>query len=352
MLNQYTQKKLDFTDMGGMMGIPYLLMIGNRAVIVAPNGYLYDWDFVSQKEINKIRLPEAKFFSKPLVYDNEMLLITKDRIWIYDLLSLEKRDIPLEDNSLSLISLVRRENALYGIAINSQTKRYIFGMISEDGAFHESKELDTFHFSPQILATPAGIFFFSTNAVYLYSEKAGKGNLETFSSFPKKGLNISAKLHYMEDMKYLYIPEENNIICLDIASGKHSFLMTNLKKGYYIDYSSRWAFIADNDGLKICDYTGKVAFDSSVTSFTRQLIFNYQTDCMKVTADRLLFAYGARHQGGGLIIPWSLDEPKLVGTILNIESSKIQADLISNLDVSWNFVGLITKANEVMIWQF
>ncbi|MCI0470664.1 MAG: hypothetical protein L0Y73_03295, partial [Candidatus Aminicenantes bacterium] len=127
---------------------------------------------------------------------------------------------------------------------------------------------------------------------------------------------------------------------------------TNLKKGYYIDYSSRWAFIADNDGLKICDYTGKVAFDSSVASFTKQLIFNYQTDCMKVTADRLLFAYGARHQGGGLIIPWSLDEPKLVGTILNIESSKIQADLISNLDVSWNFVGLITKANEVMIWQF
>lgn len=351
-LNQYSQKRLDFVDMGGMMGITFLHLTGNRAVIVTPNGYIYDWDFVSQREINKIIIPEAHFSSKPIVYDNEMFLITKDRIWVYDLLSLEKKAIPLKDDSLSLISLVRWGKDLYGILVNEQTKRYIFGMIDEDGAIKENNELDTYHFSPQILSTPDGIFFFSTNAVYFYSKKGGGGNLKIFSNFPKKSLNISAKLHFKEDMDFLYIPEENNIICLNISSGKYSFLLNNLKGRYYIDYSTRWAIVTDDDGLRICNYAGKVVFDSGLEIFTKPLTFNNQTYCTKVIADKLLFAFGARQQGGGLIIPWSLDEPKLVSAILNIDSTKVQVDLISNIDVSWNFVGLITKANEVIIWQF
>ncbi len=352
-LNGYRQKRLDFIEADGTVGMPFLTFSGNRVIIITPKGYLYDWDFFSDKELDRRKIPDAQFLVKPLLCRNMLFFASKNTIYLYNLLTHEIKDITLKNDSLSIVSMVEWRESLYGLFIDTRQNTHVFGMINtRSSELDEAKEMDGFHFSPNILQNPDFIFFFSKNAVYLYSKKEGNVNLKTFDDFPKKSLNIGGKLYFMPGMDLLYIPEENNIIRLNIKTGQYSYFIKHLRGVYYVEYTERRMIAADDDGLQIYNYNGKKMIESQTETFTKNLIFNYQPDGMRVVSERLLFTFAAQNQGGGFVIPWMLDEPRLISGIQQIIGSRVPNDIISNIDISRNFIGLITSTNEVFIWQF
>jgi hypothetical protein len=352
-LNRYKQKRLDFMGSEGMVGMPFIIFSGNRVIIITSNGYLYDWDFFSDKDLNKRKIPDAQFLDKPLLCRNMLFFASKNTIYMYNLLTHEIKDVTLKNDSLSIISMVEWRDSLYGLFIDTRNKTHVFGMINtRSNELDEVREMDGYHFSPNILKTSEFVSFFSKNAVYLYFKKEGNVNFKFFDDFPKKSLNISAKLYFTPEMNLLYIPEENNIIRLNIKTGQYAYFAKHLRGVYYVDYTERRAAIADDDGLQICNYNGKKMTESRTETFTKNLIFNYQTGCMKIVSERLLFTFAAQNQGGGFVIPWMLDEPRLISGIQQIIGSRVPDDIISNIDISRNFIGLITSKNEVFIWQF
>ena len=352
-LNLYNQKPLDFIGSEGGGGMAFLNFSGNRVIITTSNGYLYDWDFFSGKELNKIKIPDTQFTIKPLLLSNMLFLPCKSTLHLYNLLTCTMTAVKLKNDSLSIITTIQWQENLYGLFIDTRKKTHVFAVIdTENGEIDDVKEMDGYLFSPNILQTREALFFFSKNAVYLYSKKEGKIDFKVFDKFPKKSLNILAKLYFMPDMNLLYIPEENNILRLNIQNGQHANFIKQLKGAYYVDYTENRAIVADDNGLQICNYNGKKLAESRNETFTKNLTFNYQPDCMKTVSQRLLFTFATQNKGGGYVIPWTLDQPRLISGTRQITGSGLSSDIISNIDISRNFVGLITSANEVHIWQF
>lgn len=353
-LNKFTSKKLDFIDSIGLQEMPFLFLAGNRVIITTPNGFLYDWDFVFNKEINRKKIPNAAILVKPLLCNNLFYFASGNTVYSYSLLGGEIKDTKLKNESLSIVSLVEWQDLLYGLFIDKDKRIHLFGKID-----HIKKDLDEVVeikddcFSSNILQMPDSIYLFSVGAVYGYTKENEKANIKTLKDFPKKDLNISGKLYVNADMNTLYIPVKNEIVQLNLNSGQASHFTGDLGGTYYTEFTRKRLIVSDDSGLTIFNFSEKKMAESQTDIFLKNFNFNFQSHSMNVVSDRLLFSYALRSQGdGGFLIPWMLDEPRMILPVTLLANSKIPGRLNSNIDIHRNFIGFITSDSEALIWQF
>lgn len=352
-LNKFALKKLDFIDPGQTLGMPFVVFSGNRVIITSPNGFLFDWDFVTRKQFNRMKIPDVEIMVKPLLSKNIFFFASANTIYLYNLMTLEIKDVRLKNDALSVISLVEWEDTVHGLFYDTARRIHLFGKINTRSCeLDELVEMDDQQFSPNVLSTDDAVFMFSKQAFYIYKKENGNIQLEIKKDFPKKSLNISGKLYFHPEVNALYIPVETGILRYTIKSGQFTNVINDLKGIYYNEFTARRVIVGDNNGLHIFDYNGKRMMESKNETFMKNFSFNSQAHAMKLAADRLIFAFAFQNQGGGFITPWRLDEPRVTSPISQIANSRIPHELISNIDVSRNNVGLITSGSEVIVWQF
>lgn len=352
-LNKFALKKLDFIEPGQTFGMPFIVFSGNRVIVTSPNGFLFDWDFVTRKQFNRMKIPDVEILVKPLVSKNIFFFASRNTIYLYNLLTLKIKDVKLKNDALSIISLVEWEDTVHGLFLDTQRHIHVFGKINTRSfELDELVEIDDQRFSPNVLSTNDAVFLFSTQAFYIYKKENGNVKLEIKNDFPKKSLNISAKLHFHPGGNVLYVPEETGIMRFNLKSGQFTNVINHLQGTYYTEFTGKRVIICDNNGLHISDYNGKPMVESKNESFMKNLSFNSQPYSMKLVSERLIFAFAFQNRGGGFLTPWMLDEPRVFSAISKIANSRIPHELTSNIDVSRNNLGLVTSGSEVIVWQF
>jgi hypothetical protein len=275
-------------------------------------------------------------------------------VYSYNLLGGEIEDTKLKNDSLSVVSLVEWQDILYGLFINKDKRIHLFGKID-----HIKKDLDEVVeikddcFSSNILQMPDSIYLFSVGAVYKYTKENEKVNIKILKDFPQKDLNISGKLYINADINTLYIPVKSEIVQLNLNSGQSSHFTGDLRGTYYTEFTRKRLMVSDDSGLTIYNFSEKKMIESQTDIFLKNFNFNFQSHSINVVSDRLLFSYALRSLGdGGFLIPWMLDEPRMILPVTQLANSKIPGRLCSNIDINRNFIGFITSDSEALIWQF
>jgi hypothetical protein len=326
-------------------------------IIISVNGVLFDWDFFARGEpIIEEKVSDNKILIQPLIHRDTFYFASGNTLFSYNLLSKEKPGkIELAGKTLSFISMVKWQEHLYGFFLDVDRDIHTFGKIdTEKGTLEKTVQISDRYFSPHLLPAERGIFLFSKNAVYAYKIKDGNASLEILynPSTTGKNLNIAGRLHFDNETDILYIPGTTTINRFRVSTGQFANLVKNLRGIYYVLYTCNRVITADNNGLHILDYNGRTMAESRSETFMRNLDFNSHPRSMKVVAGRLLFAFASQKQGGGFIIPWRLDNPKVASDIPQVTRSRIPHDLISNIDISRNFAALVHSGSEVLVWQF
>ncbi|UCH94782.1 MAG: hypothetical protein JSV88_31605 [Candidatus Aminicenantes bacterium] len=356
-LNKFANHKLSFIDPDVLTEIPYIKLFGNRIIIISGTGVLYDWDFFARGEpIIEEKVSDNKILIRPLIHRDTFYFASGNTLFSYNLLSKEKPGkIEIAEKSLSFISIVKWQEHLYGLFLDVDKGIHTFGKIDTGkGTLDNTVKINDRYFSPHILPAGHAIFLFSKNAVYAYKIKDGIPCLETLytARTTGKNLNISARLWFDDEPDILYIPGKTTITRLRVSTGQFANFVKNLQGIYYVLYTCNRVIISDDNGLHIFDYNGRTMAESRSETFMRNLSFNSHPRAMKAAGGKLLFAFASQYQGGGFIIPWRLDNPKVASEIPQITGSRIPHDLISNIDISRNFAALIHSGSEVLVWQF
>ncbi|MGD2091224.1 MAG: hypothetical protein PVH61_33925 [Candidatus Aminicenantes bacterium] len=356
--NKFDVKKLDFIDRDETMGMPFLRFSNNRVIITTPGGFIFDWDFMKKEEIKRIKIPDTQILCRPVIYGNIFFFASKNTISSYNLMDGEVKDFTLKRDSLSVIAMVEWQEDLYALLIDTSKYHYVFGKLNtRNNELDDPVEINDRYFSANILATTDAIYLFSRKKVYVYRKKDGSVTLETIEDFTKKSLNIYGKLYLHNELNLLLVPGEESIIRVNPVTGDYSRLLKQLDGGYLVEYSSARIAVADDRGLHIFDYTGKKLAASDTALSMKNINFNQRQDSMQMVSDRLLFSLGFQSESGGIIIPWTLEEPRVLCSEIDLSHSGIDDNIASNIKVSGNFVGLVTagkdeKIKEAVIWQF
>jgi hypothetical protein len=293
-----------------------------------------------------------------VIYGNIFFFASKNTISSYNLMDGEVKDFTLKRNSLSVIAMVEWQEDLYALLIDTSKYHYVFGKLNtRNNELDDPVEINDRYFSANILATTDAIYLFSRKKVYVYRKKDGSVTLETIEDFTKKSLNIYGKLYLHNELNLLLVPGEESIIRVNPVTGDYSRLLKQLDGGYLVEYSSARIAVADDRGLHIFDYTGKKLAASDTALSMKNINFNQRQDSMQMVSDRLLFSLGFQSESGGIIIPWTLEEPRVLCSEIDLSHSGIDDNIASNIKVSGNFVGLVTagkdeKIKEAVIWQF
>lgn len=355
-LNKFAKQKLSFIDPDVLTETPYITLCGNRVIIISGNGVLFDWDFIAREPIIEEKVSDNKILIQPLIHKDTFYFASGSTLFWYNLLSKDKPNkIELTENSLSIISMVQWQEHLYGLFIDVDKDIHTFGKIDTGkGTLDKTVKINDQHFSPHILPAGDTIFLFSENAVYAYKIKDGNAGIGTVytARTTGKNLNISARLWFDDEPDILYIPGKTTITRLRVSTGQFVNFVKNLQGIYYVIYTGNRVMLSDENGLHILDYNGRTMAESRSETFMRNLNFNSHPRAMKAAGGKLLFAFASQKQGGGFIIPWRLDNPKLVSEIPQITGFRIPHDLVSNIDISRNFAALIHSGSEVLVWQF
>lgn len=357
-LNKFDVKKLDFIDQDETMGMPFLRFSNNRVIITTPGGFIYDWDFMKKEEIKRIKIPDTQILCRPVIRDNVFFFASKNTISLYNLMGGEIKDFDLKNDSLSVIAMVEWQENLHALLIDTSKNTYVFGKVNtRNNELDDLVEINDRYLSANVFKTKDAIYLFSRKKVYAYRKKDGGVTLETMENLTKKSLNIYGKLYFNNELKLLMVPEEGSIIRVNPVTGDHSRMLRQLDEGYLVEYSSTRIAVADDRGLHIFDYTGKKLTGSETSLSMKNINFNQRQDSMQMVSDQLLFTLAFQSESGGIIIPWALEEPRVLCSEIDLSHSGIEDNIASNIQVWENFVGLVTagkdeKIKEAVIWQF
>lgn len=352
-LNKIAAKKLDFIESESSFDLCFFIFSGNRAIITSSNGFLFEWDFINQKEINRRKIPNTSILTKPLLINNALFLASRNKVILHNLLNRETKENELKNHSLSIVAVTEWQDSTYTLFKDTAKNNYVFGKINmRSDELDEYVEIPESKMSANILPIKDSILLFSDNSVYMYWKKDGNLELKKIDNFPKRGLNIFGSLYFDPKMNLLYIPEKTNIIGYDLGKDKAFTFLKMLEGDYYVEYTDKRVIIADEQGLRVFDYSAREMVNSKFVILMKNIAFNTQQYSMKVLSNRLLFTFASQSHGGGFIVPWMLDEPRVVSSIAQISSSRLSSGIQSNIDVSRNYVGLVTTEKEAIVWQF
>lgn len=352
-LNKIATQKLSFVESENPLDMCFFLFSGNKAIITSPNGYLYEWDFITQNEISKRKIPNASILIKPLLLKNSLFFASQNKVFLYNLLNQEMKEIELGNPDLSIVAIIKWQQDTYTLFKDTNRNSYVFGKINmRSNELDEYVEIPEPKMSANILPTENSILLFSEHVVYVYSKKDGSLNIKAIENFPKRNLNIFGTLYYDSRMNLLYIPEKTNIMRFNMKTGKTSTFVRNINGDYYVEFTDKRVIVVDDNGLRVFDYSEREMVNSKFVILMKNISFNSQPYSMKVLSNRLLFTFAFQSQGGGFIVPWMLDNPRVVSSISQISNSRVSEGIQSNIDVSRNYVGFITSEKEAEVWQF